>query len=1661
MNGTPVSIADIQASPAYFADLPDPALLAHEQDPQIPVLFKSLLKRDAITRERALSDLATAIKASSKPSLELLASWTQIHAKLALDVSPAIRATTHRIHHLLFAAALKPDSSSDLKKYKTTVAKLLRISAGTWAISLHDTDRAAAAEARAALDALFPVAGGKQDAFFGPYAGASILAYAQDILLHQSTESLSDTRFVTLEDARSKRERAVRGAIYAIAALVDRHDFLTGDANDTFLQLVSDSAFWKLVDSSGPIAGRAVLNALPKIIKGIPIDVLVDRQKDIFSAFIKKPLNDSPETSSSFSPTEIMQALLGLTQIYPTIWAYSSDKKKSKDESKLSSKAGVSYLAKYIKKVTEKSAPSPQFWHTFMALLFQIPDPFSPFLQSDSPIALQSSEALLNAVKTAVLTLPLYSPPKAALRGTPADEQSPAAHAWSFYFALVEKVTHSEYFPDQRKQAVKDSLTAFNQALSTVTSASTAVPHTIIPVAQRIANSLFKTWQDVVLEQLKKSVQSSKDASEQVRQSISGYLIGLASQESSDLNSIIVDYATTLLKSNSKALEPLLKQFPDLLASSLQTDLEVLANTFFTTGFAEASADDQVPVIRAALTTAHINVSPSLASSRLVALSHAPTPEFYRAATCIFSFHDSLSSLDSSCAELASAVSTALLAWIQNPASHESLALETISTVVLAHDKISTSAEAHALVDALVSRLIDFEQEQSNPKLCTKIITSLTDLRRADAPFMLDYAQSTQGKATLARLWRLAETDTQSATENSTTIESLIAQLDFFSFVSAPDYAMSSEVLLKVAADLRTEAVAAPGLDLGIVVQRAAGLVEQAPETLALSAFEGLLFPQESWDNDALAPILATGVHAKLRISQTFSGAILQLDEGAISNQLASVADLTKLVNMATFASSLVNTFPELYAKAAPTVQQATTHGVYLADAVLRIYSALTLPSTGLVDVIPAVLKDADQFKNSVESQIDIETLLDVISPKPTKEDLGPLLLVIKSLWTEAAGDDAHAFYAYVVLESFLATTLTREPTIDPTLLKKLVPMTIKNKLGVLALLQALANSSSELVSKSFVVLRNNLVGDLITGPTAQMHEKRGIYNLSLLALALYTPSGNTPNVGVPAFKLTNLITRAATLFDDVYDSEYAPFVIQLGRLLVALASSFPASELPTESFWGPVSEFIGAAITAASANVGSEDEDETYYAHAILGSSFALANAFMSVYSEIESSDIDENMESAYTLFLDTITVFYENEQRNRSLDSLDLEFSQPLLEFVTIQTERQSSRLSKTLAGDAVEASAFYPMFASANPNLQQLGLVVVSMRVRALQKDRALAFATIPRPTPEEIEANLLPIELLSLATLPFGLSSRKTISLDSKDARQYLFAWYIIFQYFDESVFSLCKLFLEQLAESESVLALLGFVAQNLGSLQRGPEKSWDITTFDVHVQISANRSRLLLWHILFQALNHSGFVCKTWFNTRLSHGLKKDAKNVIGTYISPLLIKTEVAGVRKYTEQLKARGDDDEDGVLEGTEISVSRNNKTITLQLLFESEAIEAAFVFPDEYPLQDVRFEGLQRLGVPERQWRAWILFSQTMLLNHTGTIATAIELFKRNVGMYFAGFTECAICYTILQEDKSLPTRECATCHNKFHGLCLSRWFKSGNTDSCPLCRTEHAFK
>jgi hypothetical protein len=286
-------------------------------------------------------------------------------------------------------------------------------------------------------------------------------------------------------------------------------------------------------------------------------------------------------------------------------------------------------------------------------------------------------------------------------------------------------------------------------------------------------------------------------------------------------------------------------------------------------------------------------------------------------------------------------------------------------------------------------------------------------------------------------------------------------------------------------------------------------------------------------------------------------------------------------------------------------------------------------------------------------------------------------------------------------------------------------------------------------------------------------------------------------------------------------------------------------------------------------------------------------------------------------------------------------------------------------------------------------------------------------------------------------------------------RYLLSWILAFDYFPKASFNLRRLVAGELRAGGRLDEVLDRISSYVVSATAKTLPAFDeVRDIDSVLYMTLDEQlRLLRFHVLYLALRFTGSQAKSWFLGLKKRNVSIAVENYVRSTISPHIIESEFDRIQTSLSL--------NDGEEDGLDIKFSRSTREIRASYKVDTQSLDIAVKIPDVYPLRDIVIEGVRRVGVRENQWRAWLLASQALATSQNGTIRDALELFKRNASLHFSGVDECAICYSILHEDRSLPTKTCSTCKNKFHADCLYKWFKSAGNSTCPLCRSTFQFR
>ncbi|PLW09364.1 hypothetical protein PCASD_18962, partial [Puccinia coronata f. sp. avenae] len=283
---------------------------------------------------------------------------------------------------------------------------------------------------------------------------------------------------------------------------------------------------------------------------------------------------------------------------------------------------------------------------------------------------------------------------------------------------------------------------------------------------------------------------------------------------------------------------------------------------------------------------------------------------------------------------------------------------------------------------------------------------------------------------------------------------------------------------------------------------------------------------------------------------------------------------------------------------------------------------------------------------------------------------------------------------------------------------------------------------------------------------------------------------------------------------------------------------------------------------------------------------------------------------------------------------------------------------------------------------------------------------------------------------------------------------LMSWLLVFSYFQNASSRLRNSYSSQLREtglvSENLIPLLHDVLQ---VAERGKPidiSIWDVPSFDFSLMESTKQKSIpLAAYVYFLALRTVPAQIRSWWEDCRNKQLSISVVSFISRQFSPILISQELGKI-KEPAMLQSLTD-------ENMAIKVSPMMKEVKVTYTVDEESMEIVIRIPSDYPLQPVEVLDIRKVGIPDTTWRAWLLVVQQSIANHNGSIADAIGLFKKNISLHFEGVEACAICYAIISVvDRSLPSKACRTCRNRFHPSCLYKWFSTSHGSSCPLCRS-----
>lgn len=284
------------------------------------------------------------------------------------------------------------------------------------------------------------------------------------------------------------------------------------------------------------------------------------------------------------------------------------------------------------------------------------------------------------------------------------------------------------------------------------------------------------------------------------------------------------------------------------------------------------------------------------------------------------------------------------------------------------------------------------------------------------------------------------------------------------------------------------------------------------------------------------------------------------------------------------------------------------------------------------------------------------------------------------------------------------------------------------------------------------------------------------------------------------------------------------------------------------------------------------------------------------------------------------------------------------------------------------------------------------------------------------------------------------------LDYKeDGLIYLWTIEIVISFFKDTTVNLFNLYLQQLGKNWIIDNVFEKVIDDLSVIV---DKGIASESFSFKREVSI---RGILFEISEQLINKSNIlIISNWYNNL------KSGNDIISKYftqqISPELIKKQISSIKTNSmfEDIMSKYSD-------FLSITVNEKFNIVKAKFDIDDQILDINYQFEQNFPLQPISAVlKSNKIGIDDKILKTWLL-----PLKKSSNILNNIMLICNNIKLKFSNLEECAICYYIINDtNKSLPNKKCPTCFKKFHNVCLFKWFKNSNSNTCPLCRSNFTF-
>ncbi|KAG2223860.1 hypothetical protein INT45_012733, partial [Circinella minor] len=378
-----------------------------------------------------------------------------------------------------------------------------------------------------------------------------------------------------------------------------------------------------------------------------------------------------------------------------------------------------------------------------------------------------------------------------------------------------------------------------------------------------------------------------------------------------------------------------------------------------------------------------------------------------------------------------------------------------------------------------------------------------------------------------------------------------------------------------------------------------------------------------------------------------------------------------------------------------------------------------------------------------------------------------------------------------------------------------------------------------------------------------------------------------------------------------------------------------------------------------------------------------------------------------------------------------------------------------------ESSDISNIVTLLKSSNEILQKRAFKLLEMQITHIVQELSVRLEFSASNDEENNDKVYIDKALFEYMINPPNISKWYTLPLDEQalhDVFGFMLAWLLMFEHFNNITFRLKQEYTAQLKDANAVSKMMPFISKILGVgagqiIQPFDLSLWDINEYEIDGFDSAHEISYQVFaaHLYYRALKHIPSLIRQWWVDCKNRQLTIGVESYTEKNFSAMLINSELDLLAR--DDIKSLLQDNDNDFT----VKALRAASEVSATYRVDEQNMQIAIKLPSNFPLRQIDVEGVQKVGVSDKQWRGWMFSVAAVIGSQNGNIVDALTVFKRNVNLHFSGVEDCTICYSIISaQDRSIPTKQCRTCKNKFHASCLYKWFRSSNSASCPLCRT-----